>query len=62
MEFSPLKDFWKFINFPTRQRYLERVPNPFMYVNTLFIAAFFINFLVLILVSSMLNNPDDLDF
>jgi len=60
MEFTPLKDLWNFLHYPTPRKYGERVPSAFLYVNILFIAAFFINFFVLLIISSMVNEPSEL--
>ena len=69
MEFSPVKDFWKFINFPTRDGHQEKVPRPFLYVNVLFITAFAINIIAMALVNTLIvdlgeigNVFDDLDY
>ena len=67
--FNPIKDFWEFINFPQRIEYKHKVPKPFIYVNVLFVMAFFINMAALIVVNSFIvdlgeigNVFDDMDY
>ncbi len=60
MEFNPIKDFWNFINYPVRHTYEQQVPQPFLYVNVLFICAFFINILAMSIVTSLVIDLNDI--
>lgn len=60
MEFNPIKDFWQFINFPKREEYQEQVPMPFLYVNILFVTAFFINLVAMAIVNIAIVDLSDI--
>ena len=60
MEFTPIKDFLKYLSLPTRRPFLDKVPNPIMYVSLLFLCSFLINILAIGLVNAAIVDLENI--
>ena len=69
MEFTPIKDFLQYLRLPTRRLFLDKVPNPVLYVSLLFVCSLLINIFSIGLVNALIvdlenigNVFDELDY
>lgn len=60
MEFTPIKDFLRYLKYPTRRPFHDEVQNPILYVSLLFICSFLINIFAIGLVNATIVNLENI--